>query len=140
MFIAIGCLATLLFVALCIQQYLRSKQQFFPKKVITDFERKMFIRLKEAFPEHHVLAQVAFSALITSQNMKVRNQFNRKVTDFVLLNKSLDVIAIIELDDPSHIGKEIEDAKRDAMLNEAGYNVFRYTEVPTVRHLKKDIH
>ncbi|WP_429773803.1 DUF2726 domain-containing protein [Acinetobacter gerneri] len=140
MFITIGCFATVLLIVLCIQQYLRSKQKFYPKKVITEFESKMFARLKEAFPQYHVLAQVAFSALITSQNFKIRNQFNRKVTDFVILNQSLDVIAIIELDDPSHFGKETEDAKRDAMLHEAGYLVLRYTDIPTVRHLKKDIH
>lgn len=99
----------------------------------------MFIRLKEAFPQHHILAQVAFSALITNNNFKIRNKFNRKVTDFVLLNQKLEVVAIIELDDPTHIGKEQEDAERDAMLHEAGYQVYRYTDIPNVHSLKKDI-
>lgn len=99
----------------------------------------MFIRLKEAFPQHHILAQVAFSALITNNNFKIRNKFNRKVTDFVLLNQKLEVVAIIELDDPSHIGKEQEDAERDSMLHEAGYQVYRYTDIPSVHNLKKDI-
>jgi len=49
------------------------------------------------------------------------------------------VVAIIELDDPSHIGKEQEDAERDAMLNEAGYQVYRYTDIPSSNHLRKDI-
>ena len=117
-----------------------SKREYYSKPVITRFETKMFQRLKQAFPEHHVLAQVAFSALITSDYMPTRNKFNRKVTDFVILNTHLDVICIIELDDPSHLGKQEEDAKRDAMLNEAGYAVLRYTSIPTVRQLKKDIH
>ncbi len=48
----------------------RRKQKFYAKHVITPFERKMFIRLKEAFPRHHVLAQVSFSSLITSDHYK----------------------------------------------------------------------
>lgn len=61
----------------------------------------MFIRLKQSFPNYHVLAQVAFSALITSNDYKIRSQFNRKVTDFVVLNDKMEVMAIIELDDHS---------------------------------------
>ena len=48
-------------------------------------------------------------------------------------------MVIIELDDPSHIGKEQEDAERDAMLNEAGYIVLRFTEIPSIRQLRKHI-
>lgn len=116
------------------------KREYYSKPVITRFETKLFQRLKQALPDHHVLAQVAFSSLITSDYMPTRNKFNRKVTDFVILNSHLDVVCIIELDDPSHLGKQEEDAKRDAMLNEAGYQVIRYTSIPTVRQLKKDIY
>ena len=48
-------------------------------------------------------------------------------------------MVIIELDDPSHLGKEKQDAERDAMLEEAGYRVLRYTSIPTVITLKNDI-
>ena len=88
---------------------------------------------------HHVLAQVAFSALIDCNQFKLRSKFNRKVTDFVLLDKQLEVIAIIELDDPSHLGKEHIDAQRDEMLEQAGYQVYRYTDIPSCRDLRKDI-
>ncbi|WP_434057130.1 DUF2726 domain-containing protein [Acinetobacter silvestris] len=117
-----------------------TKKEYYAKPVISKFEIKMFERLKKACPEHHVLAQVAFSALMTSNYMATRNKFNRKVTDFVILNHHLDVVCIIELDDPSHAGKGNEDAKRDAMLQEAGYTVLRYTNIPTVRQLQKDIY
>ena len=126
-------------IILCAQQYFKTKKKFYPKRVITPYECRMYVRLKEAFPQYHVLAQVAFSALITSHNLKIRNKFNRKVTDFVLLNESLQVLVIIELDDPSHIGKEQEDAERDAMLNEAGYQVYRYTDIPSADRLRRDI-
>ncbi len=138
-FFLIGCIASLALLTIVFQQLFKPRQKFFPKRVITHFESKMFIRLKETFPQHHLLAQVAFSALITNNNLKIRNKFNRKVTDFVLLNQKLEVVAIIELDDPSHIGKEQEDAERDAMLNEAGYQVYRYTDIPSADRLRRDI-
>lgn len=138
-FFIIGSIATFALLTIVLQQYFNPKQRYFPKKVITNFESKMFFRLKEAFPQHHVLAQVAFSALITNSNLKIRARFNRKVTDFVLLDKNLKVVMIIELDDPSHIGKEVEDAQRDAMLYEAGYRVKRYTDIPNIETLRKDI-
>ena len=99
----------------------------------------MFTKLQQAFPNNHILTQVAFSALITSDHYKIRNQFNRKVTDFVILDQEMNVLAIIELDDPSHIGKELEDKKRDQMLLEAGYKVHRYTQIPSVKQLQMDI-
>ena len=85
---------------------------------------------------------MAFSALITNSHYKIRALFNRKVTDFVILNADMHVIAviaIIELDDHSHIGKEQEDAERDAMFHEAGYRVVRYTEIPSIRQLQSDL-
>nr|WP_228273470.1 DUF2726 domain-containing protein [Acinetobacter portensis] len=124
---------------LVVQRYVRPTQKYYPRPVITNFESKMFARLNQSFPEYHILAQVAFSALITHHNMKVRAKFNRKVTDFVILDKKLQVIAIIELDDPTHIGKEQEDAERDAMLLQAGYQVYRYTNIPSPQSLRRDI-
>ena len=127
-FFIIGCFATITLVMMVYPDLFRRKQKFYAKHVITPFERKMFIRLKEAFPRHHVLAQVSFSSLITSNHYKIRAKFNRKVTDFVLLIRKT-----------SHIGKEQEDAERDAMLNEAGYIVLRFTEIPSIRQLHKHI-
>lgn len=138
-FFIIGLIASLALLTIAFQQYYIPKKRFYPKRVITPFESKMFYRLKESFPQFHVLAQVAFSALITNQNLKIRSKFNRKVTDFVLLDHELKVVAIIELDDPSHIGKEVEDALRDEMLFEAGYQVYRYTDIPSTKQLRKDI-
>ncbi len=138
-FFIIGCMASFALICILFPRLFLRRQKFFPKRVITAFESKMYTRLISAFPQHHVLAQVAFSALITNHNYKIRNQFNRKVTDFVLLDKDCNVVVIIELDDPSHIGKEKEDAARDAMLNEAGYRVLRYTSIPSAHTLHKDV-
>jgi very-short-patch-repair endonuclease len=135
LFFIIGCLASSVLLLMLFQHLFWKRQQFYRKPLITAFEQKMFVRLNEALPEHHILAQVAFSALITSDNFKIRQQ----VTDFVVLNRDMKVIAIVELDDPSHIGKEDEDRLRDAMLTEAGYTVFRYTSIPSTRELRKDL-
>ncbi|MEB6677846.1 DUF2726 domain-containing protein [Acinetobacter haemolyticus] len=137
-FLIIGSISALLLLVSCLRPYF-FKQQFFARPVITSFESQMFLRLQQAFPQHHILAQVAFSALITSDHYKIRSRFNRKVTDFVVLNKEMQVIAIVELDDPSHIGKEIEDKKRDQMLQQAGYLVQRYTQIPSIKQLQMDI-
>lgn len=138
-FFTIGCLATLALAISIFPQWFQRQPRFYPRPVITPFERKMFLRLKTAFPDQHILSQVAFSALITHDQYKVRNLFNRKVTDFVILDRQFKVVAIIELDDPSHIGKEAEDRKRDEMLEEAGYHVYRYTQIPSIHQLQKDI-
>lgn len=138
-FLVIGCCATFALFLIIFGQHLFRTQNYFPKRVITPFEQKMFLRLNEAFPHNYVLPQVAFSALITSDQYKYRARFNRKVTDFVILNHDMNVIAIIELDDPTHIGKEKQDAERDYMLNQAGYQVFRYTDIPSIQTLKQDI-
>ncbi|APR70703.1 DUF2726 domain-containing protein [Acinetobacter haemolyticus] len=137
-FLIIGSISALLLLVSCLRPYF-FKQQFFARPVITSFESQMFLRLQQAFPQHHILAQVAFSALITSDHYKIRSRFNRKVTDFVVLNKEMQVIAIVEFDDPSHIGKEIEDKKRDQMLQQAGYQVQRYTQIPSIKQLQMDI-
>lgn len=115
------------------------RQQYFPRKIMTAYEQKLFVKLKLAFPHYHVLSQVAFSALITNQDYKIRNQFNRKVTDFVLINDNGDVIAIIELDDATHLNKIEEDKFRDTMLTQAGYKVVRFTKIPSVTEIRQQI-
>jgi len=139
LFLIIGTISTVLLLLSYLRPLFFHKQQFFARPVITSFESKMFIRLQHAFPQHHILTQVAFSALITSSHYKIRSQFNRKVTDFVILDQSMNVLAVIELDDPSHIGKEKEDDKRDKMLQEAGYRIQRYKEIPSIKQLQMDI-
>ena len=123
-----------------IYSYKKKKQKkYFAKRIMTAFEQKLFTQLKLAFPQYHVLSQVAFSALITNQNYKIRSQFNRKVTDFVLINDQGDVIAIIELDDPSHLDKVEEDKFRDLMLTQAGYKVVRFTKIPTLQEIRQRV-
>lgn len=105
---------------------------------LTKNEQPMYFRLVEAFPEHLVLAQVAFSALLDTRDRATRNRFDRKVADFVVCSKAFEVLAVVELDDSSHKGREKEDADRDTLLTNAGYRVFRYKRAPDVLTLLKD--
>lgn len=109
------------------------------KRLLTKNEQPMYFRLVETFPEHVVLAQVSLGALLQSPNRATRNRYDRKMADFVLCTKAFDVLAIIELDDSSHNGKEQRDGARDELLNVAGYKTLRYKRVPDVITLKTDI-
>lgn len=109
------------------------------KKLLTERESQMFFRLKESVPEHIIFAQVSFNALMTAEGFYTRNLFNRKMVDFVVLNQKLQVIAVIELDDSSHDGREHIDAERDMMLIEAGYSILRYNYIPNSSELRKQI-
>ncbi|MBB5367768.1 MULTISPECIES: DUF2726 domain-containing protein [unclassified Janthinobacterium] len=107
--------------------------------MLTNREQQMFSLLSSALPECVVLAQVAFSALVTADGWQSRNRFNRKVADFVICSKQMNVIAVIELDDRSHIGREHHDSERDAMLKQAGYATIRYQSIPTTEQIRRDI-
>ena len=117
----------------------RNALQLERKPVMTARERQMFHLLQLALPECTVLAQVAFSALVTGKGWATRNRFDRKVADFVLCSQQLHVIAVIELDDSSHAGRERQDRERDAMLRLAGYVTLRYANFPTQQALRADV-
>lgn len=108
------------------------------KTPLSEREQGMFFRLCSTFPEHVVLSQVAFSALLVSKQQATRNGYNRKCADFVLCTKSFQVVAVIELDDSSHKGREAADGDRDAWLTAAGYRVVRYAQVPDTAKLLAD--
>lgn len=109
------------------------------KTVLTMNEQPTFHRLKEALPEYSVLAQVSFCAMITATGWATRNRFNRKMADFVICDKAFNVVAVVELDDSSHKGREDKDAERDAMLTEAGLKVIRYKRTPSKEQIRKDL-
>lgn len=109
------------------------------KAVLTMNEQPTFLRLKQALPEYHILAQVAFSGFMTAKGYTTRNLFNRKVADFVVLDKNFKCVVIIELDDASHNNKKDQDAKRDEMIKEAGLRVIRYKNTPQIQTIREDV-
>jgi very-short-patch-repair endonuclease len=110
-----------------------------PKPVLTANEQPMYFRLVEALPDHVVLAQVAFSALLDTKMQATRNTFDRKVADFVICTKAFAAVAVIELDDASHRGREQEDSAREKLLSNAGYKVLRYKRVPNIENIRQEL-
>ena len=107
---------------------------------LTMNEQPMFMKLRETLePEYVVLSQVSFGAILWTWSYAVRNRFNRKIVDFVICDKGFNVIAVVELDDSSHKGKEERDAERDLILKEAGITVFRYKYTPESSKILEDI-
>lgn len=140
--VLIAIAALILFIAmLATRQAARSRRplKLHRKPVMTAREQHMYKLLQAALPECTVLAQVAFSALVTAKGWANRNRFDRKVADFVLCSQQLHVIAVIELDDRSHAGRERQDKERDAMLRLAGYVTLRYANFPTQQVLRADV-
>lgn len=146
--IALLLLLAFIVIAIAIQLIAKSKGlgkaakgEFVKRAVATTNEQGMFWRLVECFPqpEYVVLTQVSFGALLNARNGASRYSFSQKRADFVLLDKSFKVLAVIELDDNSHKGREDNDMKRDAMLTQAGYKVVRYTRTPDKEKLLADL-
>lgn len=108
------------------------------RALMTDREQAMYNRLVQALPDVIVLAQVSFSALLTARSYAARNTFDRKVADFVICDRAFRVLAVVELDDSSHRGREKEDRAREALLADAGYRVVRYPRVPDVQQVRDD--
>lgn len=106
---------------------------------LTRHEQAMYFRLTQSFPNLIVLAQVSFSALMTTSSFAQRNRFNRKTADFVICDRSFAVITVIELDDSSHDGRQDQDASRDALLAAVGIPTLRCREIPNIEHIKREV-
>ena len=96
----------------------------FPKQLLTPVEQQLYQRLIRAFPEHVVLAQVAFSQLVgvkKGENFTaIWNRYNRLTADFVVCNKDFSIAAVLELDDRSHDHPSRQDVdRRKAAICEA---------------------
>ena len=107
--------------------------------LMTSHEKVMFGVLKEAVPECHIFVQVALGGILWTSSYATRNKFSQKIADFVITDQNFTILAVIELDDKSHNGKEDKDAERDAMVREAGYKALRYPSIPAIGKLRSDI-
>ena len=108
----------------------------FPKKVLTPVEQQLYQRLIRAFPDHVVLAQVAFSQLVgvkKGENFTaIWNRYNRLVADFVLCTKDFRSVAVFELDDRSHDNpaRQDTDHRKAAICQAAGIPLHRLNVNP----------
>lgn len=113
----------------------RSPARFKAKPFLTANELEFLGRLERAVPEYRFHAQVAMGALLEPdmlkklngrEYMRARGMFSQKIVDFVAQRRDTgQIVAIIELDDRTHSADK--DARRDAMLQQAGYRVMRWT-------------
>lgn len=108
----------------------------FQKRVLSPIEQQLYQRLVRAFPEHVVLAQVAYSQLVgvrKGENFTaIWNRYNRLVADFVLCTKDFRTVAVLELDDRSHDNPARQDADRRkaAICEAAGISLHRLNVNP----------
>ena len=113
----------------------RRTAMFKARPMLTANELEFLGRLERAVPEYRFHAQVAMGALLEPaiakklngrEYMRARGMFSQKIVDFVAQRRDTgQIVAIIELDDRTHNAEK--DAKRDAMLQQAGYRVMRWT-------------
>jgi hypothetical protein len=117
-----------------------------PKALLTQNEQEFFVRLKQALPDHHVMAQVSMGALLNPSVPRrdplfhrIRNRFAQKIVDYVVLDDKFKVVTLIELDDRTHVQEK--DADRDAMTAAAGYRTIRYQSKakPAVASIRFDV-
>lgn len=107
--------------------------KFKQKTLLTPNELEFLGRLEAAAPELRFFPQVAMGALLDpavsrsdgKAYYRLRGMFSQKIVDFVAQRRSDGaIVAIIELDDRTH--DTDKDAKRDEMLQNAGYRIVRW--------------
>lgn len=103
------------------------------KKVpmMSEVEKKFYRLLLATFPHYYICAQVQLSRIIRppkgKDELKWLNKIWRLSVDYVILNNQLETIAVIELDDASHLlpkRKEV-DQRKDKALKAAGIYLIR---------------
>jgi uncharacterized protein Veg len=101
-------------------------------------EQLTFTRLKEILPKSIILAHVTYDALLTTKYHRTRTKYQNMIADFVILDEFYQVIAIVAVDDASSIRHTESADYEDALLTMAGYQVFRYEDVPEYYQLRRD--
>lgn len=103
---------------------------FKARKLMTDNEAEFFGRLVAALPDHYIFPQVAMSALIESASSDKKKAHSDRLrvaqqrVDYVICDRSSQVIAVVELDDQTH--SRAKDQIRDARLLQAGIRTVRF--------------
>ena len=119
---------------------------FEKKKLMTTPEHVLYFRLIETLPELCIFSQVQISQLISVKKghnfQQWFNRINRMSADFVVTDKAMNVIAVIELDDKTHNKPDrIEaDKKKDKALTSAGIKAIRWkvAPMPTLDLIRKE--
>lgn len=117
--------------------------QYQKKFILTKSEGLFFKNLHQAtINDYIVFAQVPFSCLVKpkSKDQKAFWKVNQKRVDFVLLDKNLNTVCVIELDDKTHRSKAESDKNRDDLFKACGIPTIRFYENETsLEIIKKKI-
>lgn len=102
-----------------------------PKGLLSRHERDMFNIIQGILPKgYFVQCQVSFNSFLKCGDIGVRNTFNRKSCDFLIVNDVFLPIVVVELDDRTHKYSSERDAARDALLEEAHIRTIRFAGLP----------
>lgn len=98
-----------------------------------------FNRLVAAFPEHHVLGGVAFTALLESDDERTMTSLRKRKADFVICGPTMAPELVLFLDDPEVDDRQGHRARVDAILRKAGLRFLRYVQLPETEVLLRDV-
>lgn len=106
-----------------------------PKKILTPSEIYNLERILSNLPDGVMICpQVSFNAFIDCKQMTLRNRFNRKSVDYLLVDEKFNPLLVVECDDDSHSSKKVRmrDLQRDQIAAAAGIPTLRITnKTPT---------
>jgi very-short-patch-repair endonuclease len=113
--------------------------------LMSEREKSLYQDLISLYPDHKSFVQVALSQLIDvarnhPDRMAIRGRFKQLVADFVLCRPDLTIVAVIELDDRTHLraDRKMADARKSKALADAGLRLVRIPAgaIPPIGKLK----
>jgi very-short-patch-repair endonuclease len=118
----------------------------YARPVLTEPERVLYARLRDAFPQLLVLPQVQICRFVEVKKVgnrrAVLNRYDRLSADFVVCRAEAVPVAVIELDDTSHDrpASRARDAKKAAVLAAAGVRLLRWhvRSMPDVAAIRQE--
>lgn len=112
-----------------------------PARVVTQREEPLWQLLTNLCPALDLVCmpQVHFGAFLDAgRGYRISSKLNKRA-DFLICSTDLMPLAVIELDDSTHKGREKRDAERDRLVGSAGVRVIRYPQVPARLVLARDL-
>ncbi|HET8689778.1 MAG TPA: DUF2726 domain-containing protein [Methanosarcina sp.] len=120
---------------------------FYAKKLLSSPEQALYFKLCRVFPEYIIFSQVSLSRILGVKkgynNYSWNNRISRMSADFVICEKDFSVLAVIELDDKSHLmqSRIKADRKKDKVITDAGLKIVRWqlNKMPDEAEMKSSV-
>ena len=142
MYYVITIVGLLLIAALAFRHLHQNRRQDSPLKrrgILNMAEQITLMRLQAALPRYTILAHVSFNALLTTKFAHTRRKYQNLVADFVILDQHHRVVTIIEIVDEAHTQRLHQKHYQSRLLEVAGYQVLRYSHIPTEPEIRADL-